>query len=385
MSSPVKAPSQPPKASSSNTKKRKRADASQLQHPDSTVRFSLVEDSASLDPVLACAGALPVPNDVDFNVYKSSTNESSFIFGENRKQEWESRNLVRPSKLDQGQKPDDARGYDSQSVHILSCLWGQTLIIHGRYMLAVYNKRTNQAQLIPSPAHIIAPTLKRLKHLSTISAPTDNENRAIQRDALGTAFGSKRAKANIRAAERSKIDVSSADLQAYQPELQATLGDVLSNLPDTADLANMTASASLIPKFNVNASDPSEAYPIENIVSRPELAAMPIKDCLQASTLSERMSCMPTRQSAFAADALKRLVTSISDSKWDKPAKEKLRRLVYFVTLLAFNRTGSKKSMDDLRTKLGVADVVIEGLLERFTENIKGSKKCALPPAVLEH
>lgn len=261
------------------------------------------------------------------------------------------------------------------STHELCWQILMLLILNGnRYMLAVYNKATQTAQLVPAPVHIVAPTLKRLKHLNTVSQPADAESRMVQRNALGTAFGSKKAKANIRAAERSKIDVGSADLQAYQPELQANLDDVLGKLPDAEDLAAMTASAGLIPKPNPDAEVPSEAYPIENIVSRAELSAMPIKDAMQAATLSERMQKMPTRSSAFVAKHLKRLVNQAASGSWDKPAKEKLRMLVYLSALLAFKRGGQRKSLDDLRAKFELPDVVLEGLMERFTEQRKGSK-----------
>lgn len=241
-------------------------------------------------------------------------------------------------------------------------------------MLAVYDKRSQTAQLVPAPVHIIQPTLKRLKHLNTVSTPAEAESRMVQRNALGTAFGSKKAKANIRAAERSKIDVGAADLQAYQPELQASLDDVLGNLPDAQDLEAMTASATLIPKPNLNAEVPSEAYPIEHIVRKAELAAMPIKDVMKGTTLSERMSVMPARSSAFIAKSLKMLASQVGGGSWDKASKEKLRLLVYFSTLLAFKRGGQRKSLDDLRSKLELPDVVLEGLLERFTEQRKGSK-----------
>lgn len=247
-------------------------------------------------------------------------------------------------------------------------------------MLAVYNKQTKSAQLVPAPVHIIAPTLKRLKHLNTVPTPDEAESRAVQRNVLGTAFGTKKAKANIRAAERARIDVSAADLQAYQPELQASLDDVLANLPTSADLEQMTASASLIPKPNLNAASPAEAYPIEHIATKEELAAMPIKAVMKGTTLAERMSHTPARQSAFVSQRLRALVhaTSADGTGWDKPAKEKLRMMLYFSTLLAFKRVAVKVHIpEELKARLDMPDVVVEGLFARFTETRKDTGRCA--------
>lgn len=78
-----------------------------------------------------------------------------------------------------------------------------------RYMIAVHNKRTGTTELLPMsvPVHIVKQNVKALK-----SAMVDTEKPAgtyqVARTALGESFGTKKAKASIRAAERNKVDVA---------------------------------------------------------------------------------------------------------------------------------------------------------------------------------
>ena len=58
--------------------------------------------------------------------------------------------------------------------------------------------------------HILTRTVKALKSILPTPAPTALQFREA-RDALGETFGTKKAKANIRARERNRVDVSAME------------------------------------------------------------------------------------------------------------------------------------------------------------------------------
>lgn len=81
-----------------------------------------------------------------------------------------------------------------------------------RYLVAVRNTRTGVISVLPTPKtpHILSRTVKALKSIPPSAAPT----KAVYLEAkttLGETFGTKKQKANIRAVERNRIDVSAME------------------------------------------------------------------------------------------------------------------------------------------------------------------------------
>jgi len=81
-----------------------------------------------------------------------------------------------------------------------------------RYIVALHNKRTGTISLLPSAKspHVLQRTVKALK---SDQAATSSTTAVYQqaRTALGETFGTKKAKAAIRAHERNKIDVGAME------------------------------------------------------------------------------------------------------------------------------------------------------------------------------
>lgn len=75
-----------------------------------------------------------------------------------------------------------------------------------RYYIAIHNKRTKTTTFRPVPLHTLQREPKALKALP--SASVSASDRLAARTALGGAFGTKKAQANLRAQERNKIDVA---------------------------------------------------------------------------------------------------------------------------------------------------------------------------------
>ena len=77
--------------------------------------------------------------------------------------------------------------------------------------MALHNPRTSSVTLLPTPVspHILKHTVKALKSLHAM-APSVLQYREA-RTALGETFGTKKAKAAIRAQERNHVDVGAME------------------------------------------------------------------------------------------------------------------------------------------------------------------------------
>lgn len=76
-------------------------------------------------------------------------------------------------------------------------------------MIGVYDKTSNSVVLRRAPAYVMQQVVK--SHQAFNPAAVSNTQRLQARNALGETFGTKKAKAAIRAAERNKVDVSAME------------------------------------------------------------------------------------------------------------------------------------------------------------------------------
>lgn len=109
------------------------------------------------------------------------------------------------------------------------------------YLVAVHNKRTNTTVFRSAPLHIMNQQVKALKNLAPIEVT--NEERMQQRNKLGEAFGTKKAKAAIRAQERNRVDIDA--LKGVTGHLQETIEENTSSLPTLGELSVHTTSRGL--------------------------------------------------------------------------------------------------------------------------------------------
>ena len=100
------------------------------------------------------------------------------------------------------------------------------------YMIGVHDKRTNITTLRPAPLHVLARQVKALKNLKPIEVSA--EERMAQRNNLGEAFGTKKAKAAIRARERNRVDIDA--MKDVAGHLQDTIMANTDTLPTAGTL-----------------------------------------------------------------------------------------------------------------------------------------------------
>lgn len=93
--------------------------------------------------------------------------------------------------------------------------------------MGVHNKRTGTTTLRAAPLHLLTHRVKALKGLKPM--PVTAQQRIAARAALGETFGTKKAKANIRAQERNKVDVSA--MEGVAAHLQDRIDQSTTALP----------------------------------------------------------------------------------------------------------------------------------------------------------
>jgi DNA-directed RNA polymerase I subunit RPA49 len=179
----------------------------------------------------------------------------------------------------------------------------------------VYNRRTSALNILPwekSP-YILTRTVKALKSIPPAPAPSALQFREAK-NALGEIFGTKKAKANIRAMERNRIDVGAMegvmdfvmdgiDKGAIGLPTEGTFAKPSPNLLisdlDThpsfilIDVAKEAADSNrLVPPFDTSATEPADVYPLHGIIPEVEWKALSISAFEQASSDKERQSIL---------------------------------------------------------------------------------------------
>jgi len=83
----------------------------------------------------------------------------------------------------------------------------------GRYLPGLYDPETNTLTLTPAPLYLMSHRAKRLK-MAPLSSGNTAEAQALwrtQRNDLGEAFGTRKAKSQIKAQERGKVNAAAME------------------------------------------------------------------------------------------------------------------------------------------------------------------------------
>lgn len=88
-----------------------------------------------------------------------------------------------------------------------------TALIRYRYLPGIYDPDTNTLTLTLAPLYLMSHRAKRLKTipLPSQAAATDAAQYRAKRNDLGEAFGTRKAKSQIRAAERGKVNAAAME------------------------------------------------------------------------------------------------------------------------------------------------------------------------------
>lgn len=119
-------------------------------------------------------------------------------------------------------------------------------------MIGVRNKSTNRLHVDSAPVYVLGNHIKALNSFDNTSLSDYN----TARNRLGEAFGTKKAKASIRAAERNKLDVTA--MSGVSGHLQDGIQSKTSTLPDLDKENTVYDSNMAVPRFNAQALSPDE-------------------------------------------------------------------------------------------------------------------------------
>ncbi|RPD77153.1 RNA polymerase I associated factor, A49-like protein [Lentinus tigrinus ALCF2SS1-7] len=240
------------------------------------------------------------------------------------------------------------------------------------YMIGVHDKRSNTTTLRPAPLHVLARQVKALKNLKPIEVST--EERMALRNNLGEAFGTKKAKAAIRARERNKVDIDA--MKDVAGHLQDTIMQNTDTLPTTEEAKATADSSRLIPPYNADAHRPQDVYALHDIIPEAEFNALSIGAIKSAKSLPDRFKLLPFDRSDWVKLQL-RLIFSEG-----KPDKTELKTVYYISTMMAFLKNARNVGdKDALQQRLsGVPPIVLDGLISRFTEKERDTNKPKITP-----
>ncbi|OCH90863.1 RNA polymerase I associated factor, A49-like protein [Obba rivulosa] len=324
--------------STAPSKKRKR-DAAQ---DESAVTLQLSgQPLEKLGPVLASFPALQPPQNTPFQCYATNKSDTDAPF--------HTRETVVAGEAD--------------TVEFFTS--GESATPGCSYLVGIHDKRTNTTTLRPAPLHILARQVKALKNLQSMAATADE--RVELRNRLGEAFGTKKAKAAIRAAERNRVDVDA--MQGVAGHLQHTIQQNTSSLPTQEEAKASADSSRLIPAYNADATRPEDVYPLHNIIPEAEFNALQVGAFRGAGSHDKRVALLPYTRSKWIEDHLFLLFEA------PRLNKNNLKILMYISAMLAFR--AAARSVNDqqaLQSKLpNVPSIVIDGLLSRFTETVRNT------------
>jgi DNA-directed RNA polymerase I subunit RPA49 len=84
---------------------------------------------------------------------------------------------------------------------------------YNRYLPGLYDPETNTLTLTPAPLYLMSHRAKRLKMapLSSTATPDASAEWRIKRNDLGEAFGTRKAKSQIKAQERGKVNAAAME------------------------------------------------------------------------------------------------------------------------------------------------------------------------------
>ncbi|KAJ2915099.1 hypothetical protein MD484_g5302, partial [Candolleomyces efflorescens] len=241
-----------------------------------------------------------------------------------------------------------------------------------QYFLAVHNRRTGKVTLLPQAKtpHLLTHTVKALKSIEPAAVPSKTQFREAK-NALGDTFGTKKAKAAIRAQERNHVDIGAmAGVMNY---VMDSIQKGAEGLMTTDEAKEFADSNRLIPSFDATATEPNDVYPLHNIIPEAEWKALSVSAFDSTTNDKERLALLPHRHSDWVRRQLKAITTSKDSAK---TKKKNLKILLYISGMLAFRQATFKKDIekDRIYEKLApLPTIVADSLLSRFTEVPRGT------------
>ncbi|KAI8987878.1 RNA polymerase I associated factor, A49-like protein [Mycotypha africana] len=305
------------------------------------VKVEIVEKLNDVEtPYLATFPGIKPPSDVIFTAYKSPNAsikkaQNRFISGETDKVTF------------------SASNYGPDSLRNMQC----------KYIVGVYSKKENTLNITNAPVMKMNRTIKALSSQNSSSSTIARGQ--VARAALGLAFGTAKAKQQLKSDERNLV--KGEDIMEEMDDLHAEIGKATANIPKKEEMRKDLENALPVPSYNINADSPEEVYDLKSIVTDEELNTMNYKELLKQTSLDDVKKLLAFHESKFVNDRLMAILGSSG-----KKDRKRVRVLMYINLLMAYYvrvRPGDLKNRRKVEAALkSPSSIVLDGLTERYTE-----------------
>ncbi|KAL7422188.1 DNA-directed RNA polymerase I subunit rpa49 [Cryptotrichosporon argae] len=228
-----------------------------------------------------------------------------------------------------------------------------------QYLPALYDPSTNTLTIAPSaPLYLLTHRVKRTAQQNPVDdgLASARDHWRTQRNNLGEAFGTRKAKSQIKAQEREQVDVRA---------MQGVKGHLMSSIGLREEDAGPVAPSALIPIPNLATDQPFEVYPRTSLISDAEWSSIDVQPLVSAADDKARAAVLPYRRSRFVEDRIRSTVRSSAGGK-----KNTLRMLYYLAALLALHDLHIDAfTASELQAKIPqLPRQLVDGLITRFAE-----------------
>jgi DNA-directed RNA polymerase I subunit RPA49 len=283
-------------------------------------------------------GAVNAAEDSEFNVYKNPKTGETLVHGESSKFEYDGLS----------EAADNGNGEAS-------------------YCLAAYDAETNSIELVPATLVTISSVIKSKKYAEGPSVRQANVRNVIQRNTLGEAFGTKRAKKAITDLERNRIDAEK--LQDLEMAIVDTVKTSTESLPTVEERKEALSQDRPIPPYSLGAERPEDIYPVvDGILPKKEYNAIRVEPIISEKDEKKRLGLLPHKTSVYIASKLSTVLSEHNSMNLSKSAIMERTKLIYYCSLLMavyHNRRVSNKAMMMVKCS-NPAEILITGVLDRF-------------------
>lgn len=266
---------------------------------------------------------LNIPDQTNFDLFKHKSKEQFELHGENNTLEYTA----------------NSNEEDSNSA----------------YTLAVYDPVSKSVELYEAPllnGKVISKSKRTFKGPKIKQLGLRNVE---QRNALGEAFGTKKAKSAISSLERNRID--SEKLQDVQIDIVDSVKESTQALPSKEQMDKESSDLRPIPSINLDATSSEDIYPIESIIPTFDWESIRINTIKDESESSKKLELLPFNGSNFI-----QLHIDLQDNS-------KLKLLYYLSILLGIYHNRRVRDKATLLTKFKhqPAESLINNILSIFT------------------
>lgn len=230
------------------------------------------------------------------------------------------------------------------------------------YILGVYDPINKSVDLFKTPFMNAQVTARNKRKFTGPRVKQIGKRNYEQRNALGEAFGTKKAKAAITNLEKNRIVADR--LQDVEMDIVDTVADATQDLPSRDKMAAEVISDRPTPYANVDATNVEDVYSIESIIPNKEFALLRVQHIISAEE-DARLDLLPYNSSTYINKNLNQYC--------DQGHLEKVQLLYYASLLLGVYNNRRVRDKQTLMENLGnPAEGLIDGILERFTAGRAG-------------